>query len=121
MFLLLQDGCVHARGKMFKVSDNMEYNFRRCPWNKKYLKKIYDFLADVTHKLNPVRSSRLILNWYDFYEKIVFQWFIRLELNSVYLILNILRRKELENLNNFSVKITPNLKIADFLITICEF
>ena len=89
--------------------------------NKKYLKKIYDFLADFTHKLNPVRSSRLILNWYDFYGKIVFQWFIRFELKSVYLILNILERKEQENLNNFSVKITPNLKIADFYYNFANF
>jgi len=28
------------------------------------------------------------------------------------------RRKELENLNNFSLKIRPELKIANFLITI---
>ena len=34
---------------------------------------------------------------------------------------NILRRKELENLNNFSLKIRLELKIANFIITICEF
>ena len=46
--------------------------------------------------------------WSNFYGKIVFQWFLRFQLNSLYLILqNIIRRKELENLNNFSVKIRP--------------
>ena len=37
----------------------------------------------------------------------------------VYLILqNVLRGKELENLNNFSLKIRPELKIPNFLIKI---
>jgi len=42
-------------------------------------------------------------------------------MNSVHLILkNKLRRKELDNLNNFSLKIRPKLKIANFLITILQ-
>jgi len=40
-------------------------------------------------------------------------------MNSVYLILkNKLRRKELDNLNYFSLKIRPEIKIANVLITI---
>ena len=40
----------------------------------------------------------------------------RIQLNSVYLILkNKLRRKELDNLNNFYLKFRPELKIANFL------
>jgi len=40
-------------------------------------------------------------------------------MNSVYLILkNKVRRKELENLDYFYLKIRPELKIANFLITI---
>ena len=39
----------------------------------------------------------------------------------VYLILqNVLRGKELENLNNFSLTIRPELKIVNFLITILQ-
>jgi len=33
----------------------------------------------------------------------------------------IYRRKKLENLNNFSIKIRPELKIENFLLQFCEF
>ena len=59
--------------------------------------------------------------WYNFYRKIVVQWFWRFQLNSINSILkNIIRRKELENLNNFSLKIRPLLEIVNVLITILQ-
>jgi len=42
-------------------------------------------------------------------------------MNSVYLMLkNKLRRKKLDDLNNFPLKIRPELKIVNFLITILQ-
>ena len=38
----------------------------------------------------------------------------------IFNILEYQRRKELENLNNFSVKIRPELKIANFLLQFCK-
>ena len=68
---------------------------------------------------NCNQKIRNVQYWYNFYGKIVIQWFLRFQLNSVYLIIqNILRRKELDNLDNFSLKIRPELKITNFLITI---
>ena len=50
-------------------------------------------------------------------------WVLRFQLKTKQRIFNTLeyvRRKELENLNNFSLKIRLEPKIANFLITICK-
>ena len=90
----------------------------------KILKRLNHRISDNLQNFN--QKIRNFQFWYIFYGNIVFQWFLKFQLNSVYLILqNLLRRKELENFNNFSLKNRPELTIGNFLITIlrmfCEF
>ena len=76
----------------------------------KILKRLNHRISENLQNCN--QQIRNFQFWYYFCGKIVFQWFLGFRLISVHLILqNILRRKELENLNNFSLKIRPELKI----------
>ena len=93
-------------------------------------KKLYLFCATLLYVVFSIFAENLqnynkkihnFLFWSNFYGKLVFQWFLSFQLNNVYLIVQNIQKKGTTEFKYFSLKIRPELKIANFLITILRY